>query len=57
MSLDNFLNPPDENDVGEPELSGDGGRGGDRNDEYISGPPVEFPTSTEVINCIQKARL
>lgn len=64
MSLDNFLNPLDEDHVGEPELSdiitdwsSDGSGDGDRDDEYISGPPVELPTSAEAINCIQKALL
>jgi hypothetical protein len=66
MSLDNFLNPSDENDVGEPDLSdiiadlsGDGGGDDDddQDDEYISGPPVELPSSAEAIDSIQKALL
>jgi hypothetical protein len=66
MSLDNFLNPSDESDVSEPDLSdiiadlsGDGGGDDDddQDDEYISGPPVELPSSAEAINSIQKALL
>lgn len=64
MSLDDFLNPSDENDVAEPDLSdiiadlsGDGGNDDDQDDEYISGPPVEVPTSTEALSGIQNALL
>jgi hypothetical protein len=64
MSLDNFLNPLDENDFSEPDLSdiiadlsGEGGNGDDQDDEYISGPPMELPSGAEAINSIQKALL
>ncbi|OOQ89349.1 hypothetical protein PEBR_27544 [Penicillium brasilianum] len=64
MSLDDFLNPSDENDVAEPDLSDiiadfstDGHGDGAQDDEYISGPPVDVPSSTEAINSIQTAIL
>jgi hypothetical protein len=64
MSLDEFLNPSDENDVAEPDLSdiiadlsNDSHGDSAQDDEYISGPPVDVPSSTEAINSIQNAIL
>lgn len=65
MSLDEFLNPSDENDVAEPDLSeiiadlsnDSHGDSAQDDDEYISGPPVDVPSSTEAINSIQNAIL
>jgi hypothetical protein len=64
LSLDEFLNPSDENDVAEPDLSdiiadlsNDGHSDSAQDDEYISGPPVDVPSSTEAINSIQNAIL
>ncbi|KAJ5976558.1 hypothetical protein N7481_010265 [Penicillium waksmanii] len=69
MSLDDFLNPSDENDLSEPDLSdiiayssggddvGDGGSDTEQDDEYIFGPPVELPSNAEAMDSIQKALL
>jgi hypothetical protein len=66
MSLDDFLDPSDENHASEPDLSdiildlscgdgdgdsdSDGNGDGDSDDEDISGPPPDLPSSTTVIN-------
>ena len=60
ISLNEFLNPSDENNIAEPDLSdiiADFSDDGDstQDDEYISGPPVDVPSSTEAINGIQNA--
>lgn len=59
-----FRNPSDENDVAEPDLSNiiadfsdRGHDNGAQDDEYISGPPLNAPSSTEAINSIQNAIL
>lgn len=66
MPLDDFLNPSDENDADEPDLSdivldlsaGDDGCGGDdQDDEYISGPPPDLPSGDTVIDGMQDALL
>ena len=63
MPLDDFLNPSDENDAEEPDLSDiildlSGGDGGDdQDDEYISGPPPDLPSGTKVIDSMQDALL
>lgn len=66
MPLDDFLNPSDENDADEPDLSdivldlsggNDGGGGDDQDDEYISRPPLDLPSGDTVIDGIQDALL
>ncbi|KAJ5613445.1 hypothetical protein N7510_006639 [Penicillium lagena] len=63
MPLDDFLDPSDENDADEPDLSGGGDGDGDgdgtddQDDEYISGPPPDLPSGATVINSMQEALL
>jgi hypothetical protein len=64
MSLDDFLDPSDENHASEPDLSDiildlsySGGNSGDQDDEDISGLPPDLPSSTTVINSMQDALL
>lgn len=65
MPLDNFLNPSDENNADEPNLSdiilditasGDGD-GDDEDEEYIFGPPPDLPSSVAVIHSMKDALL
>lgn len=63
MSLDDFLNPLDENHPDEPDLSdiildlSSGGADDSQDDEDISGPPPDLLSSATVINTIQDTLL
>lgn len=50
LSLDDFLNLSDEKDASEPDLSDIVDHGGDstQDDEYISGPPQDLPSSAQL---------
>jgi hypothetical protein len=63
MPLDDFLNPSDENDADETDLSdivldlSGGDDGDDQDEEYISGPPPDLPSGATVIDSMQEALL
>jgi hypothetical protein len=65
MSLDDFLDPSDENHADEPDLSdiildlssGGGSDDNGQDSEDISGPPPDLPSSATVINSMQDALL
>jgi hypothetical protein len=65
MSLDDFLDPSDENHADEPDLSdiildlssGSGSDDNGQDSEDISGPPPDLPSSATVINSMQDALL
>lgn len=64
MSLDDFLDPSDENHADKPDLSdiildlsSGGGDDNGQDSEDISGPPPDLPSGATVINSMQDALL